>query len=199
MAGILGGQVALTAKTAEALGEDAVEAFGGWWSGQGRRYLWSVLRKGGADMLIDQIPLGSRYVWILGRIFSFLIIIPPLISASSGLLPVPVLAVVVVFWFLILLQMRGWSYGYASADGITFVSWVQQKHLPWDEVTGVNASSIGIRIQRGPRKSMLNSLLFNRWSMPLPPQRVDQRRSAVETLQRWWLDRSNNALSGRTS
>jgi hypothetical protein len=150
-------------------------------------------------MLIDQIPLGSRYVWILGRIFSFLIIIPPLISASSGLLPVPVLAVVVVFWFLILLQMRGWSYGYASADGITFVSWVQQKHLPWDEVTGVNASSIGIRIQRGPRKSMLNSLLFNRWSMPLPPQRVDQRRSAVETLQRWWLDRSNNALSGRTS
>ena len=28
MAGILGGQVALTAKTAEALGEDAVEAFG---------------------------------------------------------------------------------------------------------------------------------------------------------------------------
>jgi hypothetical protein len=150
-------------------------------------------------MLNDQIPSGSRYVWMLGRICSFLIIIPPLISVSSGLLPVPVLAAVVVFWFLILLQMRGWSYGYARADGITFVSWIKQKHLSWAEVRGVNASSMGIRIHGEPGTLMPHSLLFNRWSMPISPQRVELRHVAVETLQRWWLDHSNNSLGGRTS
>jgi len=150
-------------------------------------------------MLNDQIPQGSRYVWVLGRICSFLIIIPPLISASSGLLPAPALAAVVAFWFLILLQMRGWSYGYARADGITFVSWIKEQHLPWAEVRAVNAGSMGIRIQRGPGNLMPRSLLFNRWSILLSPQRAELRHVTVETLQRWWLDHSDDSLGRRTS
>ena len=147
-------------------------------------------------MLNNQIPLGSRYVWLFGRIFSFLIIIPPLVSASSALLPIPVLLAVIVFWLLMLFQMCGWSYGYAEPEGITFVSWVKQKRLSWTEVSAVSNSGIGIRIQRLTRNPMLNSILFSRMGFSLSPQNLEQRRMAIETLQRWWLDhRSNNAHS----
>jgi len=144
-------------------------------------------------MLNNQMPLGSRSVWLLGRIFSFLIIVPPSISASSGLLPTPVFLAVIVFWLLMLFQMRGWSYGYAGPDGITFVSWVKQKHVSWTEVGAVNNSGIGIRIQRQTGNLMLNSILFNRMSLPLSPQKLEQRRIAIETLQRWWTDHRNNS------
>jgi hypothetical protein len=140
-------------------------------------------------MLNGHIPLGSRYVWLFGRICSFLIIIPPLISASSGLLPIPVLLAVGVFWLLMLFQMRGWSYGYAEPDGITFVSWIKQKHVSWTEVSAVNSSSMGIRIQRKTRNLILDSILFNCVGIPVSAEKREQRQVTVETLQRWWLDR----------
>jgi hypothetical protein len=143
-------------------------------------------------MLKNQIPLGSKTVWLLGRIFSFLIIIPPLLGASNGSLPIPVLVAVLVFWILMLLQMRGWSYGHADPDGIAFVSWIKQKHLRWTEVGGVNSSSIGISIQRGFRGFISGSLLFNRWSIPLSARMIQKHQETNETLQRWWLYHHSN-------
>jgi len=140
-------------------------------------------------MLNGHIPLGSRYVWLFGRICSFLITIPPLISASSGLLPIPVLLAVGVFWLLMLFQMRGWSYGHAEPDGIIFVSWIKQKHISWTEVSAVNSSSMGIRIQRKTRNLILDSILFNCVGIPVSAEKREQRQVTVETLQRWWLDR----------
>jgi hypothetical protein len=88
-----------------------------------------------------------------------------------------------------LFQMRGWSYGYAEPDGITFVSWIKQKHVSWTEVSAVNSSSMGIRIQRKTRNLILDSILFNCVGIPVSAEKREQRQVTVETLQRWWLDR----------
>lgn len=143
----------------------------------------------------NRIVLGSKSAWLFGRIGSWLIIIPPFISASSGLLPKPDLVVVLVFWIFILFLMRGWSYGYAEPDGVTFVSWVNKKHLSWTEIAGVSSSGMGIRIQRRVRGAIPSSLLFNPWNIPLSLRFMKKHHETVETLQRWWLNHRSNNLN----
>lgn len=160
---------------------------------QKRCILWGVRCEGGTYMLDDQIAtLGSRAVWLFGRITSLLILIPPLVSFLDRLLPTAAFIAVYLFWMLMLFQMRGWSYGQASPIRISYVSWIKRRSLLWAEIGEVSSSPIGIRIQQDRRYGVTHYLIFNRFGFPTNRERLIQRQARIEMLQRWWINQRNN-------
>src|SRR6185312_14989452 len=124
---------------------------------------WAFRRKGDTDMLNTQeIRLGTKNRWLFGRICSFLILIPPAISFSGGLLPIDGFVAAVLGWLLVMFLMRGWSYGQANSQYIVYVTWIQQKRVCWDEVSGIHTDSMGIKIKLKNRNLLTGMLHFNR-------------------------------------
>jgi hypothetical protein len=147
----------------------------------------------------QEVRLGSKHVWLFGRIFSFLILVPPTISFMDRLIPVNGFVAVLFGWLLVMFLMRGWSYGRADSQRIIYVAWMRQKSVSWDEVSGIHTDSLGIRIKLKNRQLLAGVLHFNRLGFALTPQSTRKREASMEVLQRWWLDRPSSQLNPEVS
>jgi hypothetical protein len=124
--------------------------------------------------------LGSRVVWAVGRISSVLIIVPPTLSVISHSIPVTLFIGLLFLWVLILIQMRGLSFGTADERGLNYTSWFTRTSASWEEISEISSSAISIRFRQAkPRRG---TLIFNRFKFA-------SRRAEMEVLQSWWIAR----------
>lgn len=95
------------------------------------------------QMIATEIPLGSFWFWLMGKLVTVLILVAaPMVALYSQEFVVPMRFIFVgINYALIILSNEELAYGHAGEDGIHYRRYFRTQFLPWSAIASIRWSS----------------------------------------------------------